>query len=280
MGRIVLVSRGCCLLVWIKCQLPLAPQAFSPQTRDRGGMQSVNVCGKNKCLSFCFSSRPLSLLILSYFFPFHFHPNSTLSSRRGSPVFSLKLSHLYVSQNEFQCSFFSVLISLFTLNYLFTGFLSEILSTVLEFDSFCFFKCPWFVPAWTPAHSLSLTLLGKEMFKKSSLFNPMQLSPPPGSLLGPLPLLVCNLIVLLPPPTHFIVVMQFIILYIWVCVGWPVSACSWGGSRHFLPSGPVSFSAVGLPLKAHGPPDPSSLFVLRSFIWTFKIPLKGRAFLF
>ena len=75
----------------------------------------MNACGKNKCLSFCFSPRPLSLLILSCFFPFHFHPDSTLSSRRGSPVFSLKLSHLYVSQNEFQCSFFSVLISLFTL---------------------------------------------------------------------------------------------------------------------------------------------------------------------
>lgn len=176
-------------------------------------MQSVNVLGKNKCLSFCFSPRPLSLLILSFFFPFHFHPNSTLSSRLGSPVFSLKLSYLYVSQNEFQYSFFYLCLDFTVYSYyLFTGFLCEILSTVLELHSFCFFECPGFVPAWTPAHSFSHSLLGKEMFKKS-LFNPVQVSPPPGSLPG-LPLLVCNLIVPLPPPTHSIVVMQFIIIYI------------------------------------------------------------------
>ena len=279
MGRIVVVSRGCCLLVWIKCQLPLAPQAFSPQTGDRGGMQSVNVCVKNKCLSFCFSPWTLSLLILSFFFPFHFHPNLLFLHAWFTCVFPEAKPSACIT--KWTPVFFFLCLDFTIYSYcLFTGFLSEILSTVLEFDSFCFFKCPWFVPAWTPAHSLSLLLLGKEMFKKSSLFNPMQLSPPPRSLLGPLPLLVCDLTVLLPPPTHFIVVMQFIILYIWVRVGWPVSACSWGGSRHFLPSGPVSFSAVGSPLKAHRPPDSSSLFVLRSFICTFKIPLKGRAFLF
>ena len=74
----------------------------------------MNVCVKNKCLSFCFSPRTLSLLNC---------PFSSLSTSiqiysffmLGSPVFSLKLSHLHVSQNELQCSFFSVLISLFTL---------------------------------------------------------------------------------------------------------------------------------------------------------------------
>ena len=58
----------------------------------------------------------------------------------------------------------------------------------------------------------------------------------------------------------FIVVAQFVVTYIWVCVGCPVCACSWGGSRHFLPGSPISSSVVGSPLKAHMPPHPSNLF--------------------
>lgn len=150
---------------------------------------AMNICWKNKGLSFYFSPQPLSLLILSFFFPFYFHPNSTLYSRLGSPLSSLKLSHLYVSQNEFQCSFFYLCLDFRIYSYyVFIGFLSEILNTLLGLHSFSFFECPWFVPAWTPTHSFSHALLSKETLKKSSLFNPAQVSPPAGSLpSGPLP---------------------------------------------------------------------------------------------
>lgn len=113
--------------------------------------------------------------------------------------------------------------------------------------------------------------------------NPVQVSPPPGSLPSePLPLLKCKLVVPLQPPTHFIMVIQFT-YHFCVKIYWMPST----EPRHVLLSGPYGISVMGILalsfraqpspvlLKAGRPLRTFSLFVQRSFIFAFKISLKG-----
>ena len=108
---------------------------------------------------------------------------------------------------------------------------------ILRLHNFSFFECAWLCVCLDP-YPLFPTFSAWQM--PTYLLNAVQVSPPPGSLpSGPLPLLVCKLVVPLWPPTHFIVVIQFIVIFIWVCIGHPVHASSWGGSRHVLPGWPL-----------------------------------------
>lgn len=184
----------------------------------------MNICWKNKSLSFCFSPQPLSLLILSFFFPFPFHPNSTLDSRAW-------FAFVFPEAKPFVCiTKWIPVFSFLSLPWFHCWLLLSIdwipqwkqLCSLLWGYSFSFFEC----------HDLCLpglrTLfhilcLAKNCWR-TLISNPAQVSPPAGSLpSGLLPLLVCYLATPLPPPTRFIAVVQFVVVYMSVC--WMPSAC-------------------------------------------------------
>lgn len=79
---------------------------------------SINIYWENKCLTFHFFLQR-SLLMLSFFFSFHSYPNSSLSSRFGSTLVSVKLSHLLQSNfSFFECPWLCICLdpsSLFTM---------------------------------------------------------------------------------------------------------------------------------------------------------------------